>query len=139
MWQDYVMSCASLLFGYSLIPQVVACIREKRVQMTKQTILLTWIGVLLCNICSFSLELYISVVIGTVTFACWTMLGILKWRYREQKNKNQTKERSCPKSDGTPLKRFEYNGHVYFIRPLGPDGDTRLQGKYRFQQSSKEH
>lgn len=83
MWQDYVMSFSSILFSYSLIPQVFKCIKEKKVQITNQTIGLTWLGVLLYNLCSFTLELYMSVALGTITFLCWTLLWILKYKYKE--------------------------------------------------------
>lgn len=139
MWQDYVMSIASMMFSYSLVPQVVKCLKDKYVQMPTQTIALTIAGLVLYNMCSYTLELYVSYTIGIFTTSCWIVLAILKWRYREQRTKNQAEEQSSSENPRKDLKKFEYNGHVYWIRPIGPNGDTHLQGKHSFQQGNKGH
>lgn len=93
MWQDYVMSIASMMFSYSLVPQLVKCFKDKYVQMPTQTIALTIAGLILYNTCSYTLELYVSYAIGIFTTSCWALLAILKWKYDKQRKKKRAKER----------------------------------------------
>jgi len=125
MWQDYVMSFASILFGYSLIPQVIKCFNDKYVQIPMQTILFTWTGLVLYNICSYTLKLYISVGIGVITTSCWTVLGLLKWIYSEQRKTTKIEEQSLTENN-RGLRKFECNGHIYWIRPVSPNSDTNF-------------
>lgn len=79
---DTVITVCSILFAYSMIPQVFKSLKEKKVEINYQTIILTIIGMF------GTLPVYISNqwTFATITTAasllCWTILLTTKIIYR---------------------------------------------------------
>lgn len=74
-WQDVVITVVSFTFAASLIPTIRA---EHKPHLT--TSLSTFIGLLACSICYFTLGLYLSVVASMFSATCWFILFIQKAR-----------------------------------------------------------
>ena len=84
MWQDKVMSLASVLFAYALIPQIFHSIKNKYVDIKLQTIIITTIGLVLLIISTGTLNFIYATVVNLITFSCWSILLILKLKYGEK-------------------------------------------------------
>ena len=84
MIQDYVITIVGFTFSYSLIPTLRKIIKQKSAsQFSWQTIFLTSIGLYIVAGCMISLNLKFSFFSDVFTAFGWTMIGILKYRYRK--------------------------------------------------------
>jgi hypothetical protein len=76
MWQDIVIAVANVLFGYSLIYQVYVGFRKKKGFLSKQASFFTTLGLYAMSIAYFSMNLYVSTVIGVFNGTMWLILLI---------------------------------------------------------------
>jgi hypothetical protein len=76
MWQDIVIAIANILFGYSLIWQVYYGFKKKKALLSKQSSFLTTLGLYALAITYFSLNLYLSTLIGVFNGTMWLLLFI---------------------------------------------------------------
>lgn len=81
VWQDIVISIASVLFAYSLVYQVYLGFKEKKGFIALQTSLLTTIGLYITAIAYFTLNLYLSTIIITFSGTMWLILLIQRFMY----------------------------------------------------------
>ena len=81
MSQDYIMSMASVLMSYALVPQVVWGFRHRDGGGPVQTALLTTIGLATMSVCGFTLGLYWSAGVWTITTALWACVLWQRIRY----------------------------------------------------------
>jgi hypothetical protein len=82
VWQDILITLCSLLFGYSLIPQIYYGFKHKKGNLTLQTSLLTTLGMLVLAFVYFTLNLMISSLISIVMAGLWGMLLFQKLKYK---------------------------------------------------------
>jgi len=73
IWQDILITLANILMGYALIPQVIKGFKTRK-SLTLQTTLLTVIGLILTDVCFFTLKLYLSFGLTLITTIIWTIL-----------------------------------------------------------------
>jgi len=73
MWQDWIFTIGSLIFVLALIPAIKA--KEKP---PVKTSLSTGLVLLAFVCCYISLELWLSVISGSLTATCWFILFIQK-------------------------------------------------------------
>ena len=83
VWQDIVVAIANLLFAYSLIWQVFYGFKKKKALISIQTSLLTCIGLYALAVCYFTLNLYISTIIGLFSGTMWLVLFIQSLIYEK--------------------------------------------------------
>jgi hypothetical protein len=76
VWQDIVIALANILFGYSLLWQVYYGFKKKKGLLSLQTSLLTTIGLYAISVAYFSLNLYVSTIIGIFNGTMWLLLFI---------------------------------------------------------------
>ena len=76
VWQDIVVAIANVLFGYSLLWQVFQGFKKKKGLLALQTSLLTTIGLYALSVAYFSLNLYVSTIIGVFNGTMWLILFI---------------------------------------------------------------
>jgi len=82
MWQDKVIALVSIMFTYSLIPQLIDNFKTKTVQINWQTIGITVLGLYIMSICFMTID---SMVLARwtnfITATCWLTAGIQKFVY----------------------------------------------------------
>lgn len=92
VWQDILISVASIIFSVALIPQVYHGFKKKIGPIKLQTSVPTFIGLYAISITYFTLSLNFSAVICLLTGTIWLILSIQKLIYgREQTLPNQIK------------------------------------------------
>ncbi|PIN77349.1 hypothetical protein COV15_02165 [Candidatus Woesearchaeota archaeon CG10_big_fil_rev_8_21_14_0_10_34_12] len=62
-WQDILISIASIIFAYSIIPQIGYCYKTKKGLVNLQLSILTTIGMIAVTVAYFTLHLYFSGII----------------------------------------------------------------------------
>ena len=83
MWQDYALTVASLMFGYSLIPQIIRNYRNKKVdQISWQMILVSLVAIIINIPASYTLELYMTTIMNCIQFVCWLLMMSQRFYYR---------------------------------------------------------
>ena len=83
IWQDIVISLANLVFVISLVPQVIYGYRKKKGMITLRTSGPTFAALYIMAIAYFTLNLYYSAALGTITATLWLILFIQKIKYDE--------------------------------------------------------
>lgn len=83
IWQDIVITCASILFSVSLIPQVYSGFKEKIGPIKFQTSIPTFIGLYVVSFVYYTLSLYFSSVITFITGTVWLILFIQRLIYKK--------------------------------------------------------
>lgn len=78
---DIILAIVSIIFSYSLLPQIMMSIKTKKVEISWQTIVITVVGVFSIAICYLIKELYFGSITQFITGICWMILGILKFKY----------------------------------------------------------
>lgn len=78
MWQDYVIACVSVLFGFILIPQLID-VWKKGVVLNIFTAGLTTIGLYVLGITFFTLEMWISFGAEFFSGTVWLLLFALSF------------------------------------------------------------
>ena len=81
VWQDIVFSISTLVFAYALIPQIYHNWKKQKGSITAQTSLLTALGMYAITIAYFTLNLFLSTIIGFATASLWLILFIQKLAY----------------------------------------------------------
>jgi hypothetical protein len=82
VWQDILITICSILFGYSLIPQIYHGFKHKKGSITLQTSTLTVIGLLALAFAFFTLGLYFSALGNLVMASLWGVLLFQKLKYQ---------------------------------------------------------
>jgi len=80
-YQDIILSLISILFGYSLIPQVFYGFRTKKGLITIQTGVITSAGMYVAAIVYFTLEFYLVTVLSFFTGTWWLLLLVQRLKY----------------------------------------------------------
>jgi len=79
--QDIMMTVVSLMFIYSLFPQVVMNFRNKKVLISWQTIGITTIGILVVSICYLTMGMTFAGITNMSVGILWAFIGIQKLFY----------------------------------------------------------
>ncbi|MFA6908647.1 MAG: hypothetical protein WC289_02045 [Patescibacteria group bacterium] len=82
IWQDIVITVASIIFSVALVPQVYAGYKEKKGTIAYGTSVPTFVGLYVLCVAYFTLELYLSTVVCFITASLWLILCIQKRIYR---------------------------------------------------------
>ena len=81
VWQDLVISAASILLVYSIIPQVYQGFKRKKGFITIQTSFLTSAGLFAISISMFTLKLYLSSIVIALNAILWLILFVQRLKY----------------------------------------------------------
>jgi uncharacterized protein with PQ loop repeat len=85
MIQDYILVFVGILFGYSLIPQIIKIFKNKSAKdLSFSFLIITFFGLLTISICFLTLKLYFSALTNIFTAICYFVLIILKIKYRSK-------------------------------------------------------
>jgi len=83
IWQDLVITIATLLFAVSLVPQVYYGFKRQRGVITLKTSIPTVIGLVGVLFAYFSLQLYFSVFVCILTTVMWILLLVQRMIYEK--------------------------------------------------------
>lgn len=83
MWQDLLISVASIIFTISLVPQVYYGYKEKSGPIHHQTSVPTFLGLYAITIAYLSLNLYYSTFFAGTTATLWLILFIQRIKYKK--------------------------------------------------------
>jgi len=84
IWQDIAFTCCSIAFSYGLIPQLINILKTKKCdQFSWHLVIPTTIGLWVYIGVCYSLSLYLSATIAIITALCWTIILIVKIKYRK--------------------------------------------------------
>jgi hypothetical protein len=83
IWQDIVVALANILFGYSLIFQVVKGFRERKGFIAFQTSFFIALGLYAVTIVYFSLNLLLSSIISFFNGSMWLILLVQRLAYKK--------------------------------------------------------
>jgi hypothetical protein len=83
MWQDIVIAVASIFLSYAIIPQILYGFKKKKKTVTCQTALITVIGVYAIAFSFFTLQLYFSAIMNSITGTLWLILFIQSVIYKD--------------------------------------------------------
>lgn len=93
IWQDYAFTTAAILFGYSVLPQVLRNYKCKSCEeITWQFIIFTLIAICISLTACFSLKLYLASSLNVIQFMLWFIIGSQKFYYGGSNDK--TKDRN---------------------------------------------
>jgi len=82
MWHDYSFTLCSILFGYSLIPQVLKNYKEHDARgISWQLCGISILGLLVGIITCISLRFYFTVIINTIQIGLWLVIIYQKVNY----------------------------------------------------------
>jgi hypothetical protein len=81
MSNDIILTIVSILFSYSLIPQIKRSYESKRVDISWQTLIITIFGYSVVSYVNFDLGLYLNSIITILVVVFWCVLGIMKFKY----------------------------------------------------------
>ena len=82
LWQDYVLSAATIAFSYALLPQIFKNFKEKRANMSIQTTLITSIGLYICSGAAYTLGLVMTAVFYIIAATLWAVLFCQSIKYK---------------------------------------------------------
>jgi hypothetical protein len=82
MWQDILITIANAFLGYALIPQIIKGFKEKKVNISFQTIILYAIALYMIAISFFTLELFLSSIVTGIAATLWLILFIQSIIYK---------------------------------------------------------
>ncbi|MFC1691442.1 hypothetical protein ACFL0W_04650 [Nanoarchaeota archaeon] len=85
IWQDIVIMIATIILSVSLVPQVYHCFKKKKGTITPYTSVPTLIGLYVIAFSFFTLKLYFSAVVTTITGTLWLVLFIQRIVYKKKK------------------------------------------------------
>lgn len=83
IWQDILISIASITFSIALIPQVYHGFKEKQGVIKLQTSIPTVLGLFAVMFAFFTLDLYFSTIVSFITGTLWVILVIQRVIYNE--------------------------------------------------------
>lgn len=80
---DIMITIATLLFSYSLIPQILKCLKLNSVkEFSWQFLIITAIGCLLLVIAFLSMKCYYSTFGNFIVLICYSTLIFMKWKFK---------------------------------------------------------
>lgn len=82
VWQDIVITFCTILFGYSLIPQIYYGFKNKIGTITIQTSLLTALGLLVVAFTFFTLGMWFSSAVNVIMAGLWATLLYQRIKYK---------------------------------------------------------
>ncbi|MFA6427746.1 MAG: hypothetical protein WCW16_04900 [Candidatus Magasanikbacteria bacterium] len=82
IWQDIVITIASIVFSLALFPQVYYGFKNKKGTITHSTSVPTFLGLYVIAITYFSLGLYFSAGMSVVTATLWLIFFIQRVKYK---------------------------------------------------------
>lgn len=86
MWQDKLLMMCSILFGYSVIPQIIKNFKNKCAhQISWQLCIVTIFALFLSIIGMSCMKLYFTTSANTFQVICWSIVIFQKIFYRRQK------------------------------------------------------
>jgi uncharacterized protein with PQ loop repeat len=83
MWQDIVISIASVLLCMALVPQIIKGFKEKREEISILTASITTLGMYIVAFTYFTLNLPVSTIVAIVTGSLWLVLFIQSVIYKK--------------------------------------------------------
>jgi hypothetical protein len=86
LWQDIVITTASIVFSAALVPQIYRCFKEKKCQITRATSGPTFIGLFAVSYTYYTLNLFLSTVVCFITAILWLTLFIQRIAYKTKKD-----------------------------------------------------
>lgn len=82
MWQDYSFTVCSILFGYSLIPQVIKNYKSKDAEgISWQLCFVSIAGLIVGIITCLSLRFYFTSIINAIQIILWSLIIYQKVHY----------------------------------------------------------
>lgn len=81
IWQDAVVSIASIVFIYAMIPQIIYGFKKKRGLITYQFSILNILAMIALSIAYFSLDMLFSTIASVIITSLWTTLLIQRIIY----------------------------------------------------------
>ncbi|HAT03632.1 MAG TPA: hypothetical protein DCS29_02525 [Candidatus Magasanikbacteria bacterium] len=81
IWQDIVITIASIIFSLALFPQVYYGFKNKKGAITHSTSVPTFLGLYVIAFVYFSLELYFSAGMSIITGTLWLIFCIQRIKY----------------------------------------------------------
>ena len=85
MWQDFVFTGASVAVSYALIPQVYHGYKNKVKTITKQTGIITAVGLMTMSGAYYSLDLDFSTITTVAAATLWGTLTFQSFKYKDVK------------------------------------------------------
>lgn len=85
-WEDLVLTGAGIVFSYALVPQVIYNFKKKVRTVTRQTGLITTLGLASTIAADYSLGLELAASMTSLTTVLWGMLTYQSFAYPEIKN-----------------------------------------------------
>lgn len=82
-WQDIVITAASVMFSFSLIPQVYSGFKEHTGPIKFQTSIPTFVGLYAIAIAMWTLSLFFSAIVTFITGTLWFLLFLQRFLYRK--------------------------------------------------------
>ena len=82
LWQDIVITIATIVFSAALLPQVVHGFKEKRGAIKLATSAPTFVGLFVVSGTYFTLSLYFSAVVCFITGVLWFILFVQRLIYK---------------------------------------------------------
>jgi hypothetical protein len=82
MWQDYVLTAASISFSYALIPQVWYGYKNKIKTITNQTGIITTAGLTAMAATLYTLDLDLSTITTATAAGLWGTLTLQSFKYK---------------------------------------------------------
>lgn len=74
VWQDIVLTMLSIVFAYSLIPQVYRGFKDKKKYIVLQTAVITTTALYVQTVVFFTLQLVFTSIASLTIAILWTML-----------------------------------------------------------------
>lgn len=75
---DVIMTVATLMLSYSLIPQIIKSYKENKVEITWQTVIITTIALWILVYGFSQLNIIFNTIANVLTATGWTILLVLK-------------------------------------------------------------
>ena len=86
MWQDYAFTLASLMFGYSLVPQLIKNHKAQSAkQISWQLIIISLVAVIISVIACYTIKLYLTTGMNLIQSLCWIAMIVQKLYFKEVK------------------------------------------------------
>jgi uncharacterized protein with PQ loop repeat len=83
VWQDIILTIATIFLTYALIPQVIKGFKTKKTAITFQTSLITFLGMYIVCFIYYTLNLYFSTITAFLTGTLWLILFIQSIIYKK--------------------------------------------------------
>lgn len=98
-WEDYATTGVGIAFGYALVPQVYSGLKNKVGAITKQTGIITTIGLAILIASEYSLGLRMAPVITSISCSLWAILTYQSFRYPSIEEKKKSLEQIATAED----------------------------------------